>query len=154
MYKSFLNKLCYWLAVGGGTGFLPMPGTVGTICIGVPLLCVIMSHVSSRVMSWLMIIMVTIISERIIRTALLSFPGAHDPQCINLDEVVGFVWALQGLPLSARSVMVGFLLFRVFDITKILGIGMVQQLEGAWGILADDILAGIYTRCLMMMFFL
>jgi phosphatidylglycerophosphatase A len=154
MYKGFLNQLCYWIAVGGGTGFLPMPGTAGTLFIGIPLLYLITWQVSSKAMSLLMIIIVTIVSERIVTAALSSFHGAHDPQCINLDEVVGLLWALQGLPLSLRSATIGFLLFRVFDITKVLGIGLVQQFEGAWGIIADDVLAGIYTRCLMVLFFL
>jgi phosphatidylglycerophosphatase A len=156
VYKNFFHHVLYWISVGGGTGFLPMPGTMGTLFIGIPVVLVwnwCMSS-SSYAVSWVLVGMVTMFAERALASVLPYFPAVHDPQCINLDEVIGFLWALHGLPLSRRSLAIGFVLFRIFDITKIMGIEHLQRIEGAWGVIADDILAGVYTRCLMIMFFL
>lgn len=70
----------------------------------------------------------------------------HDPQWFVLDEWVG-----QSIPLILVSgddylmVFISFILFRFFDISKILFINRVQNLNGGFGIMTDDILAGIYS---------
>jgi phosphatidylglycerophosphatase A len=48
----------------------------------------------------------------------------------------------------------GFLLFRFFDIVKPLGIRQVERLEGGWGIMLDDILAGVYGNLVLQIVFL
>ncbi len=69
----------------------------------------------------------------------------HDASPIVIDEVVGMMIALWRLPRSWPWVLAAFLLFRVFDVIKPLGANRAQDLPGGFGIVADDVLAGIYA---------
>lgn len=72
-----------------------------------------------------------------------------DPSRVVVDEVVGFWIALFAVPKSLALVAIGFVLFRVFDIWKPFPIRKIETLPQGWGIMADDILAGIYTNVLL-----
>jgi len=78
-----------------------------------------------------------------------------DPSQFILDELAGqsvvfLVTYFSAPPLQIITVLLsGFILFRVFDIMKPLGINALQKLPGKFGILADDILAGIYALVLL-----
>ena len=69
----------------------------------------------------------------------------HDASPIVIDEVLGQMIALFLVPRTWPWVLAGFLLFRLFDIWKPLGAREIQNLPGGWGIVADDVLAGIYA---------
>ena len=73
----------------------------------------------------------------------------HDAHPIVIDEVLGQMIALWFVPRSWPWVLAGFLLFRLFDIWKPLGAREIQHLPGGWGIVADDVLAGIYSAVLL-----
>ncbi len=75
-----------------------------------------------------------------------------DPQYIIIDEVVGCWVALLFLPASLLIYGLGTLLFRVLDKTKILGIKEVERLPGGWGIMLDDVVAGIYANIIIQIF--
>jgi len=152
--NNFLLRIIYWIVVGGGSGFLYAPGTMGTLLIGVPLVWFVNAAHGNAYVNWLIVGLTTGLVERMLAVTEPFFQGIDDPPCINIDEALGFLWAMHGLPLSVRSFVISFLLFRLFDITKIGGIDAVQRIGGAWGILADDILAGLYTRFIMIMFFI
>lgn len=72
----------------------------------------------------------------------------HDPGAVVLDEVAGQSVALS-VTVAAFPVWINYLgafaLFRVFDITKPLGVKRLESLPRGWGILMDDILAGLYA---------
>ena len=70
--------------------------------------------------------------------------GTHDDQRIVIDEVIGQSIALSFCPPTFLSLILGFTLFRLFDITKPGPIGWAdRRLPGAWGTLLDDVMAGI-----------
>ena len=73
----------------------------------------------------------------------------HDASPIVIDEVVGQMLALWMVPRSWSYVLAGFLLFRLFDIWKPLGANEAQNAPGGFGIVADDVIAGIYA-CLVL----
>ena len=77
--------------------------------------------------------------------------GKHDPSIVNLDEVVGQWIALLFLPEPVRwPVWAGaFLFFRIFDILKPFPAGRSQNLPGGWGVMTDDVIAGIYANVLL-----
>lgn len=79
--------------------------------------------------------------------------GLEDPQLVVIDEVSGQLIALIPLALlpsiSIISVLVGFLLFRLFDIFKPYPIRKLEHLRGGLGVMADDALAGIYAAVLL-----
>jgi len=74
--------------------------------------------------------------------------GTHDPSSIVVDEVAGMLVALVGHPRSLPWVLALFLLFRVMDVWKPFPIRKLQDLTGGWGIVADDLLAGVYANLL------
>jgi len=91
-------------------------------------------------------------------TAVLSVPAStamerrygKDPHCVVIDEVVGIQIALVGAAPSLAGVAAAFVLFRIFDVWKPFPINRLQGLPGGWGIVADDAVAGLYTRLVLM----
>jgi len=75
--------------------------------------------------------------------------GAADPGFVVIDEVVGMLIALAFLPLGWRGMVAGFVLFRLFDIIKPYPCGRAERLPGGWGIMADDVLAGVYANLVL-----
>ena len=73
----------------------------------------------------------------------------HDPSEVVIDEVVGMGISLFMLPHSFGLYLLAFILFRIFDIFKPLFIYRVQNLSGGWGIMLDDVLAGLFTLILV-----
>ena len=74
-----------------------------------------------------------------------------DPSIVNIDEIIGMWIALIFLPssLSIAWYVAGFFLFRAFDIVKPFPVGRSQRLKGGWGIMMDDLLAGLYTQIVL-----
>ena len=79
---------------------------------------------------------------------LLSREWGKDPSKINIDEAAGLIIALIGLPKTYSIWIAAFFLFRIIDIFKPPPIKLLEFLPGGWGIMADDVAAGIYTNIL------
>ena len=80
--------------------------------------------------------------------------GTEDPGWIVIDEVCGIFMALAFFPtnlivLHPWFLAIAFGLFRFFDILKPLGIHRFEKFPGAWGVMADDLLGGIYAGILL-----
>ena len=72
-----------------------------------------------------------------------------DPSRVVIDEVAGMCISLLFLPVSVKYLLCALILFRFFDIAKPLFIRKMELLPGGWGIMADDVLAGIYTNIIV-----
>ena len=70
----------------------------------------------------------------------------HDAHPIVIDEVIGQSLALLFVPHTLVAFAAAFVLFRVFDVWKPLGAREIQRLPGGWGVVADDVIAGL-TAC-------
>ena len=80
--------------------------------------------------------------------------GTEDPGWIVIDEVCGVFMALAFIPCNLIVeypifLVIAFGLFRFFDILKPLGIHRFEKLPGAWGVMADDLLGGLYAAILL-----
>lgn len=73
----------------------------------------------------------------------------EDAGSIVIDEVAGFFVAVALLPKSLMIGIYGFVLFRVFDIAKPFPINRSQDLRGGWGVVADDVLAGLFALLIL-----
>jgi phosphatidylglycerophosphatase A len=101
-------------------------------------------------------VVVTALSIGVAALALRSF-YEPDPQVIVLDEVAGQVLALLPLPLTAPlapssywiAVGIGFLLFRALDTLKPYPIWKVERLHGVWGVMGDDLAAGLLAAVIL-----
>jgi phosphatidylglycerophosphatase A len=71
--------------------------------------------------------------------------GRHDPQFVVIDEVAGQWIALIGSQANWRHALIALVLFRLFDMTKPLGIRQLEKLPEGWGIVLDDVGAGLYA---------
>jgi phosphatidylglycerophosphatase A len=135
------------LAFGLGAGAVPIaPGTAGT---GVGLLLYAM--VAGLPLAAYLAVLGGVIALGIVvcgRTA--ADLGVHDHPGIVWDEIAGLLVALCGVPVGWGWAVAGFALFRLFDILKPWPIHWVdRRVGGGLGIMADDLLAGLYAAALL-----
>jgi len=71
--------------------------------------------------------------------------GRHDPGFVVIDEVAGQWIALLGSPADWRHGLIALVLFRLFDITKPFPVRRLERLPDGWGIVFDDVAAGLYA---------
>ncbi|MGA3081019.1 MAG: phosphatidylglycerophosphatase A [Terracidiphilus sp.] len=71
--------------------------------------------------------------------------GRHDPQFVVIDEVAGQWIALIGSRADWRHALIALILFRLFDITKPFPVRQIEKLPEGWGIVFDDVGAGLYA---------
>ncbi|MDP1989726.1 MAG: phosphatidylglycerophosphatase A [Syntrophales bacterium] len=135
------------MATGFGSGYAPLaPGTAGTL-VGIPLYLVFSA------MPWplwlITIIALTCLAWYVSEEAEKLF-GRKDAKCIVIDEIAGLQWALFLIAPTVFHVVLGFLLFRLFDIVKPFPARLFQdRLPGGLGVVADDLAAGVYANGVM-----
>jgi phosphatidylglycerophosphatase A len=145
------HPLAALLATGLGAGLSPVaPGTAGSL-LGLAVAWLLSSHggiLGSPVgllMSGLAVGLLGVAVSGPVCRALSS----EDPGCVVIDEVAGQMIACAGVPFVPGAPVwawiAAFVLFRAFDIVKPLGIRRIQNLPGGWGVVADDVVGGIYA---------
>jgi phosphatidylglycerophosphatase A len=75
--------------------------------------------------------------------------GLEDPQYVVIDEVAGQLLTFLLIPVNPLNLVLGTIFFRVFDMWKPLGIRRLESLKGGLGIMADDLLAGVYANIIL-----
>ncbi len=135
------DRLCEWFATCCYTGYLPLaPGTWASV-----LTCVILYFIPSFNHP-VAIILLTLLAL----FAIERVRGEEaDPGYIVIDELIGMLVATIGRDPTAWNIAKAFILFRAFDILKPYPIKKVERLAGAYGIIGDDVLAGIYASGLL-----
>ncbi len=124
------------------TGFFPFaPATFGCLVFVLVYALVPGGHVLAHPL----VVLATLIVSVPVSTQLEKDRG-HDAGCIVIDEVVGMQLVLTLAAPTTLGLAAGFLFFRLFDIVKPYPINRSQRLPGGWGIVADDLLAGVYAR--------
>ena len=79
----------------------------------------------------------------------MRYWGKHDAGQIVLDEVVGQMITLLLFPLTPKVMLIGFLLFRGFDVLKPPPARQLEGLHGGLGVMADDVAAGVYAHAVL-----
>lgn len=102
-------------------------------------------------MLWIAITLVFFFSGVRAATSAESVWG-HDAHRIVIDEIVGAWVALLSLPRTVRIAVLGFFIFRFFDIVKPFPAHRSQRLPAGWGVMMDDLIAGIYTNVVLHLF--
>jgi phosphatidylglycerophosphatase A len=136
----------HWIASGGGLGRAPFaPGTVASLAA--VLIGALALWIDHRLLTLLAIF------TCIIGTWAVHETGEQgDPGWIVIDEFAGQWIALLALARPAvPGLIVAFILFRLFDITKLGPIGWADRQHGAFGIMADDVIAGIIAAALLLL---
>jgi phosphatidylglycerophosphatase A len=154
--------LSLFFATAGGVGYIPKaPGTWGSI-VGMLLYSLAQKaygynfdlylhdhYYLTRALAYKGCLLAAIIaivgvaaSTRVVR-----FTGKKDPQIAVIDEVSGqfFTYLFALAPANWKYLLLGFILFRVFDIWKPFPVRQAESLAGGWGIMADDWMAAVYA---------
>jgi phosphatidylglycerophosphatase A len=129
------------VATGCGAGWAPLaPGTVGSALAAV----IVWGVPFSRTGLLLFFIAVTLAGTWAAHRAELQL-GAKDPGAIVIDEVAGMTLAVLPFPPTVSVLIAGFVLFRIFDITKPFPARVSQRVAGGFGVMVDDLIAGLYA---------
>ncbi len=147
--KADMRKPTHLLAFGFGSGLLPKaPGTFGTLA-AIPIYLLI-----QPLSLWIYLLLVSagfLVGIWICDQTSKDL-GVHDHSGIVWDEIIGYLLAMAFVPLSLWWVLIGFGLFRLFDILKPWPIGWLdKRIGGGLGIMLDDLVAGLFAGLVMLL---
>jgi phosphatidylglycerophosphatase A len=140
-------KAVMFLATGAHVGRIPFAsGTFGSL-VGLPIV-----YLLSRINWAAALILTAILVLFSVRVAHLAEQQlkAKDPGCIVIDEIAGMCVTMLAIPLTLTTGLAGFLLFRVFDVIKPPPARqMERRLQGGWGVVMDDVVAGVMANLVL-----
>ncbi len=136
-----LLATCFYL------GYIPIaPGTLGGSLIGAGIYLLIYQN---NIINLAVTVAITILAIWSSGQA-EAILGKKDDQRIVIDETAGMLIAMLWLPEKSLLYLgLGFVVFRVMDIVKPLGIKRLQAIKGGWGVVADDLAAGLVTNIIL-----
>ena len=144
---NFRDRASVFLATGFSIGKIPIaPGTFGTL-LGIPICFGLAGlgaagSIAGVAAFVLLAVQVAGRAETLI--------GKKDAPVIVIDEAAGLLIALVGLPLTPLNLAAGFAAFRVMDILKPFPARRIDRnMTGGWGVVLDDVVAGIYSNILL-----
>jgi phosphatidylglycerophosphatase A len=142
--SKLANNLLLFIVTCGFIGYLPgAPGTYASI-----LGCVIVYFVNFNSLLGNIIFVCCLTLFSIVCINFLEYEG-EDPSYIVIDELVGMFITMAGHPSNFLNIISGLILFRFFDIIKPYPIRRVESLKVGYGVVADDILAGVFANLLL-----
>ncbi|OGS43240.1 MAG: hypothetical protein A2539_00120 [Elusimicrobia bacterium RIFOXYD2_FULL_34_15] len=138
-----MKFLVLLFATGFYIGYIPAaPGTFAT------LMAAGIWWFIPKTYFYILLVMLFLISIFVCSKAEEIF-GIKDDKRIVIDEYIGYFTAVIFLPKTLFILIASIVLFRYFDIKKPLFIKSVQKYDGSWGVLADDLIAGIITNIII-----
>ena len=148
--KQIMADPVLFLAFGFGSGLArKAPGTMGTLA-AIPVYWLFYQTQSLLIYS-LLTLLVTVAGVWICDEAANKL-GEHDFGGIVWDEIAGYLITMWLVPCNWQTMVLGFVLFRFFDILKPWPISWLdRQVRGGLGIMLDDVLAGIFAGGLLLM---
>jgi phosphatidylglycerophosphatase A len=138
------TRLAVFIATVGYAGYFPIaPGTAGSAAGLLVYALVWWTH--SVAVEVALMAVVCVAGVWAASRAERHF-GGIDPGPVVIDEVAGMLITLAFIPVSVSGALVGFVLFRVFDVIKPYPAGRLERLHGGFGIMADDAMAAVYAN--------
>jgi phosphatidylglycerophosphatase A len=134
------------VATAFGAGYSPIaPGTAGSL-VGLALFWPL-----QLAAPWvqLLVTVVAYFAGVAASARLAKRLGRKDPGAAVVDEVVGMWVSLLFLPFTPATAVAAFLLFRALDVFKPYPARQFESLPGGWGIMTDDVMAGVYANLLL-----
>lgn len=95
------------------------------------------------------LILVTLVAGRYAAQFMMRKTRRADPQEVVIDEVLGILLTFLFIPISMKSLVAGFLLFRLLDIWKPFPIRLIERAPNGWGIMLDDAAAAVYANLVL-----
>jgi len=145
--RTVWTNWVHFLAFGFGAGASPWaPGTVGTL-VAIPLYLL---FAWTPIAVYLLIVLIAFTAGIWLCEIAERDTGIHDHPGIVWDEIVGYFIVMIGVPHTLKWIILGFLLFRLFDIWKPWPIKIVEaKFKGGLGIMLDDVVAAVYALIVM-----
>ena len=145
-----MSRFIKFLASGFGAGYAPQaPGTAGSV-VGLGLAFVLQWASGGN---WLLYLIITVFLSLLavpVSTKAERLYGKKDCPKIVIDEIAGILVTFLVVPLTWYTALIGFMLFRLFDIWKPFPARLLQdRLPGGWGVVGDDVMAGIYANIVL-----
>ena len=136
------------VATVGGVGRAPLaPGTVASALT----IAGLWLFAPTPVVLAALFVAVTVVGTWAAGEAEQALSRGKDPGAIVVDEVAGMTLSMLAVPLTPAAAVVGFVLFRVFDVVKPFPANVSQRLPGGVGVMADDLIAGLYALILLVL---
>jgi phosphatidylglycerophosphatase A len=140
-----MRPLIRFLATFGYTGLIPKaPGTAGSVAAAA--IYLLLPRMSLTLFT---VTVGTVLVLAVWSSGEMEKWYGHDAQIIVIDEVAGFLVAVAFLPKTFAVVFLGLLLFRVLDVIKPFPANASQRWPGGWGVVMDDVFAGVYANLLV-----
>lgn len=143
-----MKNLYRFTANGFGSGLLPIaPGTWGAAVAALMTMPLMWTSATPWVARLVLIFLIVVFSFICAKAVdMFADEWGEDPGHVVADEMVGMWLTLVGNPLTIGNIAIGFLFFRFFDIAKPLGVRRLEAIPGGWGVVLDDVLAGVYAN--------
>ena len=148
---AFKEKIADFLASGFYVGKVPFaPGTIGTL-VAIPIMLIYWPKgVGVQFLITTAIFLIGFWAATVIVGDTTGKDKSEiDPDFIVIDEIAGYMVAMIGIELTPIHLLIAFVLFRIYDIFKPPPIKWFEKLPSGLGIMADDIIAGIYVLIIM-----
>ncbi|EAR11023.1 phosphatidylglycerophosphatase A [Reinekea blandensis] len=145
--RRWNNHWVHFLAFGFGSGAAPKaPGTFGTVA-AIPVYLLL---AQLPLVAYLVVLVLAFALGVYLCGQASKDMGVHDHGGIVWDEFVGFWITMIAVPVHWTLIVVGFLLFRFFDIIKPFPIGWLdKRVHGGLGIMIDDVIAGLFALAIL-----
>ena len=141
-----MNRFIILLASGFGAGYSPVaPGTVGTL-VAIPIYLVL-SRIPFPIYELTLLTFFFLASW--ISNRAENYWGRKDHPRIVIDEILGFLVTMLWVPRTVLLIILGFFLFRFFDIVKPPPARLAEKVKGGYGVVLDDVLAGVYANIVL-----
>ncbi len=121
------------------------PGTMGSL-FG---LLIYMFLKDASVAVYAVFVVITFIVGVFVSDVMENVYGIKDPSFVVIDEVVGMLIALMAVPYSPLKAILGFLLFRIIDISKVPPLNWLEKIQGGFGIMIDDAVGGLMVNIIL-----
>jgi phosphatidylglycerophosphatase A len=138
-----MKTLARFVATAGFVGHAPLaPGTAGSL-VALPIAWLVFPWLSPY---GLMLALLCSFGIALWAAGQQVSGDQKDPQHVVIDEVIGQMVTLLFVPPTFATWAAGFVLFRLFDVVKPFPARQSEKLVGGWGIVIDDVIAGIYAN--------
>lgn len=138
-----LDYLALFVGTGAGTGYAPVAsGTFGTL----PAVAAVAALGPVAPGQWVLLTAAVTAAAIWAAARCRHIFGQGDPSRVVSDEIAGFFVTMSFVPVGPWTLVAGFALFRLFDVVKPPPVRQLEALPGGWGVVVDDLMAGVYAN--------
>ncbi len=122
----------------------PAPGTLGTL-LGIPVVHLASFNQWTILLALVVVFLIGLVTSQ----QVITVSGEEDPEEVVIDEIAGYVACFLFVEPSLKAYVLAFVLFRVIDIFKPFPVNLFERFPGAYGVMLDDVVAGVMTSVIL-----